>query len=129
MIPPSSCYGLHTLAMTDHCTHSDVAGVRLAIEGLVGHIQATKPEKITEKTSGDEGIRTPDIRVANAALYQLSYVPAGPRAVFAGRGGSSLAEGSVDEQHALTNERLHEELTIVLGQFGRHIGKAHGTRS
>ena len=24
---------------------------------------------------GDEGTRTPDIRVANAALYQLSYVP------------------------------------------------------
>jgi hypothetical protein len=32
-----------------------------------------------DRTCGDEGIRTPDIRVANAALYQLSYVPAAVR--------------------------------------------------
>ncbi len=34
---------------------------------------------------GDEGIRTPDIRVANAALYQLSYVPEVPVLGFAER--------------------------------------------
>jgi hypothetical protein len=28
-----------------------------------------------EKAGGDEGIRTPDLLVANEALYQLSYIP------------------------------------------------------
>jgi hypothetical protein len=28
-----------------------------------------------EKKSGDEGVRTPDLGVANAALSQLSYIP------------------------------------------------------
>jgi len=29
----------------------------------------------SEKAGGDEGIRTPDLLVANEALYQLSYIP------------------------------------------------------
>ena len=29
----------------------------------------------TASSSGDEGIRTPDLRIANAPLSQLSYVP------------------------------------------------------
>ena len=29
-------------------------------------------------TGGDEGDRTPDLRIANATLSQLSYIPAGP---------------------------------------------------
>ena len=29
----------------------------------------------TKKAGGDEGIRTPDLLVANEALYQLSYIP------------------------------------------------------
>jgi hypothetical protein len=45
--------------------------------------------KMWGRTFGDEGIRTPDIRVANAALYQLSYVPEVVRVVFAVRRGIS----------------------------------------
>jgi hypothetical protein len=30
---------------------------------------------IDEKQSGDEGVRTPDLGVANAALSRLSYIP------------------------------------------------------
>ena len=29
------------------------------------------------KIGGDKGIRTPDLRIANASLYQLSYIPKG----------------------------------------------------
>ncbi len=38
----------------------------LTIDSLFGH-----------RPGGDEGIRTPDIRLAKAALSQLSYIPAG----------------------------------------------------
>ena len=33
------------------------------------------PDKLTLQ-SGDDGIRTHDLCIANAALYQLSYIPA-----------------------------------------------------
>ena len=54
------------------------------------------------QTSGDEGIRTPDIRVANAALYQLSYVPEVPVAAF-----RSLVSGILDQDDAFAHQRFH----------------------
>jgi hypothetical protein len=90
-----------------------------AIESLVGHIQATKPGKgdeTTEKTFGDEGIRTPDIRVANAALYQLSYVP------------ERLRHFRVDEEHAFEDECFYEEVTVCVREGDLEIAEAHGTR-
>ena len=33
------------------------------------------PLTVLKKAGGDEGIRTPDLLVANEALYQLSYIP------------------------------------------------------
>src|SRR5262245_48545351 len=35
----------------------------------------------TKSSGGDEEDRTPDLRIANATLSQLSYVPGGPRSV------------------------------------------------
>jgi hypothetical protein len=32
-------------------------------------------QSVRNKKSGDEGARTPDLGVANAALSQLSYIP------------------------------------------------------
>jgi hypothetical protein len=87
---------------------------------------------VDDSAFGDEGIRTPDIRVANAALYQLSYVPGSAgRCIRWGwvtflKFGLPSVPGVLDEQHAFACERFHEELTVVRVEFGRKIGIPHG---
>ena len=36
-------------------------------------------QRVDEELGGDEEDRTPDLRIANAALSQLSYVPTDPK--------------------------------------------------
>ena len=48
------------------------------------HVVRRQSQKLTllyQSLSGDEGIRTPDLRRAKAALSQLSYIPGLSRAV------------------------------------------------
>ena len=53
-------------------------------------------------TGGDKGTRTPDFCIANAALYQLSYIPAimGPGRNY---GAGALAQYSVHHPHGKIN--------------------------
>jgi hypothetical protein len=59
----------------------EIVVVRLNSAGGIVHKSVPARKQVPQtticgtRTFGDEGIRTPDIRVANAALYQLSYVP------------------------------------------------------
>ena len=73
---------------------------------------------------GDEGIRTPDIRVANAALYQLSYVPEALVRCFRGAAGDFLT-GAFDEQRAFEDQGFHEEEAGGIRYGEGKIAEAH----
>ena len=48
-----------------------------ALLGETLEIKKANRERLTLNSGGDEEDRTPDLRIANATLSQLSYVPEG----------------------------------------------------
>ena len=91
---------------------SDLSGTYTPISGrfrLFPHPQTSRGDskKPSIKTNGAEGIRTPDPRIANAVLYQLSYNPGNlslqaPGHVWC-QGPASLSHGTAFEAR-----RFHE---------------------
>ena len=43
--------------------------------GTLNEKKAAEPYALRLFDGGDKGIRTPDLRIANATLYQLSHIP------------------------------------------------------
>ena len=52
-------------------------GIATRVRELMLDVVARNPWLVTCLCGGDEGDRTLDLRIANAALSQLSYVPTG----------------------------------------------------